>query len=38
MRNSGNGQSPDKHDWLARAAEALEKARKIKPGPERNLA
>jgi hypothetical protein len=32
------GQIPDKHDWLARAAEALEKARKMKPGAERNEA
>lgn len=30
--------SPDRHDWYARAAEALEKARKMKPGPERNEA
>jgi hypothetical protein len=35
MRSS-SGQLPDRHDWLARAAEALEKARKMKPGPERN--
>jgi hypothetical protein len=32
------GQPPDRHDWLARAAEALEKARKMKPGAERNEA
>jgi hypothetical protein len=32
------GQLPDRHDWLARAAEALEKARKMKPGAERNEA
>ena len=31
-------QSPDRHDWLARAAEALQKARKMKPGAERNEA
>jgi hypothetical protein len=31
-------QSPDKHDWLARAVEALAKARKLKPGAERNEA
>ena len=31
-------QPPDKHDWQARAAEALEKARKMKPGLERNEA
>jgi hypothetical protein len=34
----GSGQSSDKHDWEARAAEALEKARKMKPGAERNEA
>ncbi len=38
MRNDSKGQSPDRHDWLARAAEALEKARKMKPGAERNEA
>ncbi len=39
MRNSsGSGQSLDKRDWQARAAEALEKARKMKPGAERNEA
>jgi hypothetical protein len=32
------GQSTDKHDWLARAAEALEKARLMKPGAVRNEA
>jgi hypothetical protein len=32
------GQPPDRHDWLARATEALEKARKMKPGAERNEA
>jgi hypothetical protein len=32
------GQSPDRRDWLARAAEALEKARLMKPGAERNEA
>jgi hypothetical protein len=37
MRNSKE-QSPDRHDWLARAAEALERARRMKPGPERNEA
>ena len=37
MRNS-NGQSPDKQDWLARAAEALEKARLMTPGAARNEA
>jgi hypothetical protein len=31
-------QSPERHDWLARAAEALEKARNMKPGAERNEA
>ena len=36
MRSSSDtGQSSD---WQARAAEALEKARKMKPGPERNEA
>jgi hypothetical protein len=30
--------SPDRHDWFARAAEALQKARKMKPGVERNEA
>jgi hypothetical protein len=38
MRSDIKGQSPDRHDWLARAAEALEKARKLKAGPERNEA
>jgi hypothetical protein len=33
-----NGQSLDRHDWLARAAEALARARKMKPGAERNEA
>jgi hypothetical protein len=33
-----NGQVPDRHDWAARAAEALEKARKMKPGTERTEA
>jgi hypothetical protein len=32
------GQTPGRHDWYARAAEALEKARKMKPGAERNEA
>jgi hypothetical protein len=31
-----SGQSPDEHDWQALAAEALDKARKMKPGPDRN--
>jgi hypothetical protein len=31
-------QVPDKHDWQGRAAAALEKARKMKPGPERSAA
>jgi hypothetical protein len=36
MRSSSDSsQSPD---WQARAAEALEKARRMKPGPERNEA
>jgi hypothetical protein len=38
MRNDSKGQSPDRHDWLARAAEALEKARLMKPGAARNAA
>jgi hypothetical protein len=39
MRSSSDsGQSPDRHDRQARAAEALEKARKMKPGPARNEA
>jgi hypothetical protein len=36
--NDSKGQSPDRQDWLARAAEALEKARRMKPGAERNEA
>jgi hypothetical protein len=35
MRNDSKGQSPDRRDWLARAAEALEKARLMKPGAAR---
>src|SRR5689334_11081596 len=38
MRTDHDGQLPDKHDWQARAAEALEKARKMKPGAERTAA
>jgi hypothetical protein len=38
MRNDSTGQSPNRHDWQARAAEALEKARRMKPGAERNEA
>jgi hypothetical protein len=38
MRKDGNEQSTDKSDWLARAAEALEKARMMKPGSERDEA
>jgi hypothetical protein len=34
MHSNRKGQ-PDRHDWYARAAEALEKARKMKPGAER---
>jgi hypothetical protein len=30
--------SIDPHDWHARAEDALEKARSMKPGPERALA
>jgi hypothetical protein len=32
------GQAPDRHDWHARAGLALERARKMKPGAERNEA
>ena len=38
MRKDSNEQSSDRHEWYARAAEALEKARKMKPGAERNEA
>ena len=38
MRKDSPEQSPERHDWLARAAEALEKARKMKPGAEHNEA
>ena len=38
MRSDSKGQSPHRHDWLARAAEALEKARRMRPGAERNEA
>jgi hypothetical protein len=38
MRKDSNEQSPDRHDWFARAAEALQKARKMKPGADRNEA
>jgi hypothetical protein len=38
MGKDSKARPPDKHDWLARAAEALEKARKMKPGRERNEA
>ena len=38
MRTVDDGQLPDKHDWQARAAEALAKARKMKPGAERTEA
>lgn len=38
MRNDSRGQSPDRHDWLARAAGALEKARRMKAGAARNEA
>jgi hypothetical protein len=37
MRGSRD-QSPDRHNWQARASEALERARKMKPGAERNQA
>ncbi|HXO70400.1 MAG TPA: hypothetical protein VN838_15665 [Bradyrhizobium sp.] len=38
MRKDNKEHSADRHDWRARAAEALEKARKMKPGAERNEA
>ena len=38
MHGNRNGQLADRHDWHARAAEALEKARKMKPGAGRNEA
>jgi hypothetical protein len=38
MRKDSKDQSLDRHDWFARAAEALQKARKMKPGAERNEA
>ena len=38
MRKDSKEHSPERHDGLARAAEALEKARKMKPGPGRNEA
>jgi hypothetical protein len=38
MGKQGEGQSPHRHEWLARAAEALEKARRMKPGAERHEA
>jgi hypothetical protein len=38
MTKDSKGQSQGRHDWFARAAEALEKARKMKPGRERNEA
>jgi hypothetical protein len=38
MRVDNKGQSPDRHDWFARVAEALEKARKMQSGHARNEA
>ena len=38
MRTDHNGVVPARHDWQARAAEALDKARKMKPGAERTEA
>jgi hypothetical protein len=38
MGRDSKGQSPDRHDWWARAAEAMEKARLMTPGLERNQA
>ena len=38
MHTNRDSQLPDKHDWQARASEALAKARKMKPGAERTEA
>jgi hypothetical protein len=38
MHKDSKEQSPDGHERFARAAEALEKARKMRPGRERNEA
>lgn len=38
MRSLRDGQLPERHNGQARAAEALDKARKMKPGAERNEA
>jgi hypothetical protein len=38
MQSQSKLLSIDPHDWHARAEEALEKARRMKPGPARSLA
>jgi hypothetical protein len=38
MQSQSKLLSIDPHDWHARADEALEKARRMKPGPARSLA
>jgi hypothetical protein len=38
MHSQSKMLSIDPHDWHARADEALEKARRMKPGPARSLA
>jgi hypothetical protein len=38
MPSESKSFSIDPHDWYAHAQDALEKARKMKPGPERSLA
>jgi hypothetical protein len=38
MPSASKSFSIDPHDWYARAEDALEEARKMKPGPERSSA
>ena len=38
MQSQSKLLSIDPHDWHARAEQALEKARRMKPGPARSLA
>jgi hypothetical protein len=38
MQSRSRPISIDPHDWHARAEQALERARRMKPGPERSLA
>ena len=38
MQSQSELLSIDPHDWRSRAEQALEKARRMKPGPERALA